>query len=127
MIRTTVALALAASACASAPPPPPVIVPIPAAALSFEQKAAAILRLENQRVLRDQAPPADQPAPVAAVLVQKAPVVAPSPPPPDLIRLLCDSHNQHAAEQLYGRAFMDKVRLSRKSTRAGASFQATMF
>src|SRR5712691_5659982 len=93
MIRTTVALALAlaASACASAPTPPPIIVPIPPAALSFEQKAAAILRLENQRVLRDQAPPADQPAPVAAVPGQNAPVVAPSPPPPDLVRLLSDN------------------------------------
>ena len=46
---------------------------------------------------------------------------------PDLIRLLCDSHNQQAAEQLYGRAFMDKVRVSRKSTRAGASSQARLF
>jgi hypothetical protein len=40
---------------------------------------------------------------------------------PDLIRLLCRAHNQHAAEQLYGRAFMERMRLSRNPTRAGAS------
>ena len=28
----------------------------------------------------------------------------------DRIRLLCRAHNQHAAEQLYGRAFMDRAR-----------------
>ena len=90
MVRTTIALTLtlAASACASAPPAPPIIVPTPA--LSFEQKTASILRLENQRVLRDQAPPADQPAPVAAVPGQNAPIVAPPPAPPDLVRLLSD-------------------------------------
>src|SRR3989442_3145420 len=90
MIRATIALTLvlAASACASAPPPPPIIVPTPPT-LSFEQKTASILRLENQRVLRDQAPPADPPAPVAAVPGQHNPIVA--PPPPDLVRLLSDN------------------------------------
>src|SRR2546428_804034 len=88
MIRATIALtlALAASACASAPPPPPIIVPTPPT-LSFEQKTASILRLENQRVLRDQAPPADPPAPVAAVPGQNTPIVPPPPPPPPLLRL----------------------------------------
>jgi cyclophilin family peptidyl-prolyl cis-trans isomerase len=92
MMRTTIALALtlAASACASAPPPPPVIVPTPTPALSFEQKTASILRLENRRVLRDQAPPSDQPAPVAAVPPQGAPIVGPPPAAPDLVRLLSD-------------------------------------
>src|SRR5437870_177115 len=92
MIRATIALTLtlAASACASAPPPPPIIVPTPPT-LSFEQKTASILRLENQRVLRDQAPPADPPAPVAAVPGQNTPIVAPPPPPPDLVRLLSDN------------------------------------
>jgi hypothetical protein len=28
----------------------------------------------------------------------------------DRIRLLCRAHNQHAAEQIYGRAFMERVR-----------------
>src|SRR2546428_1905978 len=91
MIRATIALtlALAASACASAPPPPPIIVPTPPT-LSFEQKTASILRLENQRVLRDQAPPADPPAPVAAGPGQKTPTVA--PPPPAFRRLLAGQH-----------------------------------
>jgi 5-methylcytosine-specific restriction endonuclease McrA len=43
---------------------------------------------------------------------------------PDLIRLLCRAHNEHAAEQLYGRAFMDRMR---NRTRAGASSQASPF
>src|SRR3989441_5827480 len=92
MIRATIALTLvlAASACASAPPSPPIIVPTPPT-LSFEQKTASILRLENQRVLRDLAPPADPPAPVAAVPGQSTPIVAPPPPPPDLVRLLSDT------------------------------------
>ncbi len=30
----------------------------------------------------------------------------------DRIRLLCRSHNQHAAEQMYGRAFMERARAS---------------
>jgi len=29
---------------------------------------------------------------------------------PDRIRLLCRTHNQHAAEQMYGRAFMERAR-----------------
>jgi HEAT repeat protein/cyclophilin family peptidyl-prolyl cis-trans isomerase len=92
MIRSTIALVLAltVSACRTAPPPPPIIVPVPPA-LSFEQKAAAILKLENQRVLRNQAPPADQPAPAAAAPGQNAPTVAPPLPPPDLVRLLSDN------------------------------------
>jgi 5-methylcytosine-specific restriction endonuclease McrA len=30
----------------------------------------------------------------------------------DRIRLLCRAHNQHAAEQMYGRAFMERARAS---------------
>ncbi len=39
----------------------------------------------------------------------------------DGIRLLCRAHNQHAAEQLYGRAFMERARTSTDSTRPGTS------
>ncbi|HEV8212180.1 MAG TPA: HEAT repeat domain-containing protein, partial [Vicinamibacterales bacterium] len=85
-------VALAASACASAPPVTAVKV---AAGPSFEQKMAWILRLEDQRMLRDPAPP---PAPVPPLPVvgrgqKPAPVAAPPPPPPpspDLTRLLTD-------------------------------------
>ena len=52
MLRWTIAItfALAAAACASAPLAPPAPV------ATFEQKMAWILRLEDQRVLRDPAP-----------------------------------------------------------------------
>jgi HEAT repeat protein/cyclophilin family peptidyl-prolyl cis-trans isomerase len=69
-------LALLASACASAPPALPVPGP------TYEEKIALILRLEDQRVLRD-------PAPIAAPPVATA--GAPAPPPLDLVRLLGDT------------------------------------
>ena len=64
MMRLSIAcvLAFAASACASAPP---AAAGRSRPAPRFEQKMASILRLEDQRVLRDPAPP-----------------VAPPPPPP---------------------------------------------
>ena len=85
MLRRTIAItfALAAAACASAPLAPPAPV------ATFEQKMAWILRLEDQRVLRDPAP-AVAPAPPVPGRGGKAPVVVPPPPPPDLVRLLGD-------------------------------------
>jgi 5-methylcytosine-specific restriction endonuclease McrA len=38
----------------------------------------------------------------------------------DRIRLLCRAHNQHAAEQMYGRAFMERARASIDRLAAGA-------
>ena len=38
----------------------------------------------------------------------------------DRIRLLCSAHNQHAAEQMYGRAFMERARVSVDRLAAGA-------
>ena len=86
MLRRTIAitLALAAAACASAPLAPPApVTPI------FEQKVAWILRLEDERVLRD---PAPEVAPLLPVVRrgEKAPAVVPPPAPPDLVRLLSD-------------------------------------
>ena len=82
-----VVLALIASACASAPPPPP---PKPVGP-TFEEKMASILRLEDERLLRDPAPPAAAPAPAPVVRGQRPVAVAPPPPPPpDLVRLLTD-------------------------------------
>jgi HEAT repeat protein/cyclophilin family peptidyl-prolyl cis-trans isomerase len=78
-----IAVALTLSACASAPPAPP-RPPAP----TFEQKTSWILRLEDQRVLRDPAPVI--PPPVPPVGGQKPPVIAPPAPPPDLVRLLRD-------------------------------------
>src|SRR5216684_2774807 len=37
----------------------------------------------------------------------------------DRIRLMCRSHNQHAAEKTYGRAFMERARSLRASTCSG--------
>jgi hypothetical protein len=47
----------------------------------------------------------------------------------DKIRLLCIAHNGHAAEQIYGRAYMEAARRSRVSTPAlpGKSAQAALF
>jgi len=88
MMRTTIviALALAAVACASAPLAPPA-----PAAPTFEQKMAWILRLEDQRVLRDPAPAVAAPEPRVVRRGEKAPSVPiVAPPPPDLLRLLSD-------------------------------------
>jgi HEAT repeat protein/cyclophilin family peptidyl-prolyl cis-trans isomerase len=86
--RSTIALvfALGASGCASAPSP----LPLRAAEPTFEQKTAWILRLEDQRVLRDPAPAV--PPPATPSLSARGNVVAspPTPPPPDLVRLLGD-------------------------------------
>ena len=83
----TAALALVAAGCASAPPAAPARPAGPA----FEQKMSWILRLEDQRVLRDPAPIVAPPPPVVAGRGQKGqPVPAPPPPPPDLTRLLSD-------------------------------------
>ncbi|HEV2984331.1 MAG TPA: HEAT repeat domain-containing protein, partial [Vicinamibacterales bacterium] len=78
-------LILLTGACASVPPPVPVT---PAAGPRFEQKMAWILRLEDQRLLRDTAPILAPPAPIAAR--GQTPVVVPPLPPPDLLRMLAD-------------------------------------
>ena len=85
MLRRTMAItfALAAAACASAPLAPPAPV------TTFEQKMAWILRLEDERVLRDPALPV-APEPPILRRGEKAPAVVPPPPPPDLVRLLGD-------------------------------------
>lgn len=79
-------LLLFAAACASAPPAatttavkPPVV--------TWEQKLEWILRLEDQRLIRDPNPP----APVILVPATKArPAIVAPPPPSDLLRLLGD-------------------------------------
>jgi cyclophilin family peptidyl-prolyl cis-trans isomerase/HEAT repeat protein len=91
--RSVLALALAMSACASAPVAPP---PLPVApTISFDEKIAWILRLEDERVLRDPEPPAaPAPPPPAQPMSRRSgpPPPAPPPPPPtpDLVRLLTD-------------------------------------
>jgi HEAT repeat protein/cyclophilin family peptidyl-prolyl cis-trans isomerase len=85
MKRLAILFLALAPACASVPPPAPVT---PAAGPDFEQKMAWILRLEDQRVLRDPVPILAPPVPIA--IRGQAPVVVPPPPPPDLLRLLVD-------------------------------------
>jgi HEAT repeat protein/cyclophilin family peptidyl-prolyl cis-trans isomerase len=86
-MRTTLAIAAAlfVSACAAKAPPAPPKPPEP----SFEEKSSWILRLEDQRLLRDPIPEAPPPPP--PVPGKPAPAVAAPPPPPDLVRLLGDS------------------------------------
>jgi HEAT repeat protein/cyclophilin family peptidyl-prolyl cis-trans isomerase len=73
-------LIVASVACATAPPPGPPAIP-------FETKMSWILRLEDQRILRDAAMPIVPPAATQG----RRNVMPPAPPPPDLIRLLEDS------------------------------------
>jgi cyclophilin family peptidyl-prolyl cis-trans isomerase/HEAT repeat protein len=100
MTRSTLALALALGAVACKTDeivlPPPKIVAGP----TFEQKMAWILRLEDQRMLRDPVapapPPPPPPLPPPPPVRGRAPVVVAPPPPPapppsaDLVRLLTD-------------------------------------
>ena len=74
---------LAATGCKTVPAP---VVPITP---PYEQKMAWMLRLEDQRILRDAAPPA--PAPIPATRKGRE-AAAPAPPPvADLIQLLGDA------------------------------------
>src|SRR5688500_6679485 len=73
-------LATISVACATAPPPAPVVVP-------FETKMSWVLRLEDQRILRDAAMPILPPPATQG----RRNVMPPPPLPPDLIRLLEDA------------------------------------
>jgi len=73
-------LALLVAACASPPPRPETPPPVP---LAYEQKVAAILRLEDRRVLSD-----------AASLTGQAPADDRSLPPRDLVALLSDEEGR---------------------------------
>ena len=78
------AAALVAAGCASAPPAAPA-----AATASFEKKMAAILQLEDQRILRIEPPP----APVVPAPVRRGRATVTPPPPfaPDLSALVTDT------------------------------------
>jgi cyclophilin family peptidyl-prolyl cis-trans isomerase/HEAT repeat protein len=76
-------IALAAG-CASAPP---VVVPV---TVPFETKMSWILRLEDQRILRDAGAPVAPPPLQTKTTGKKGVVPPPPPPPPDIIRLLRD-------------------------------------
>jgi cyclophilin family peptidyl-prolyl cis-trans isomerase len=69
------------AACASAPPPPPVVI-------SYETKAAWIIRLEDQRLLKNP----EAVVPPAPTIPAKGKNAIPPPPPatPDLLKLVTD-------------------------------------
>ncbi len=76
-------LALFATACASAP----VVTPPQVPKLTWEQKLTWMMRLEDQRLVRDPNPP--PPSVIQAATARQPAVVGPLPPS-DLIRLLQD-------------------------------------
>lgn len=85
-MRFTVSLlALFTAACASAPPVTPVAVAIPE--ITWEQKLGWMMRLEDQRLLRDPHPPAR--AVLAPATPARPEVLAPAEPS-DLVTLLAD-------------------------------------
>ncbi len=78
--------ALSLVACATAPPAPQAAVTPPV--ITWEQKLGWMMRLEDQRILRDPNPP---PLVVLVPATQTQPQIVAPPPPSDLIRLLNDS------------------------------------
>jgi cyclophilin family peptidyl-prolyl cis-trans isomerase/HEAT repeat protein len=91
-IRSTIVLVLALCAACMSAPAPVVLAPKPVGP-AYEQKMAWILRLEDQRILRDpDEPPPPPPPPPPTRGKKKSAVVAPPviPPWPDLSRLLND-------------------------------------
>ena len=78
--------ALSLAACATVPPAAPLVVTPPV--ITWEEKLGWMMRLEDQRILRDPNPP---PPVVLVPATQTQPQIVAPPPPSDLIRLLTDS------------------------------------
>jgi cyclophilin family peptidyl-prolyl cis-trans isomerase/HEAT repeat protein len=79
-------LLLFASACASAPPAPNAATVRPPL-ITWEEKLGWILRLEDQRLIRDPNPPAQV---ILVPATKGRPAIVAPPPPSDLLRLLKD-------------------------------------
>jgi cyclophilin family peptidyl-prolyl cis-trans isomerase/HEAT repeat protein len=77
------------TACAAAPRQPPVVVvaPPPIPVITWEEKIAWMIRLEDQRILRDPNPP---PPAVLRPATATSPIVLAAAAPSDLVRLLED-------------------------------------
>jgi cyclophilin family peptidyl-prolyl cis-trans isomerase/HEAT repeat protein len=88
-----VAVVIIVSACATAPVVPPVVPasPVDPARASWEEKLTWILRLEDQRLVRDPNPP---PPMVLVPATATRPALLAPPPPSDLIRLLSDEEGR---------------------------------
>src|SRR5437870_4997321 len=69
-------LLLAASACASVPPLPPAAAVVEPQKISWEEKLTWILRLEDQRLIRDPNP--TPPAVLAPATATRPPIIAPA-------------------------------------------------
>ena len=78
---STIGLLIGLGGCATPPPP------APPPALTYPQKLAAIIRFEDRRLLREQAPP----APAVAVPAARAGAAGAVAPPVDLLSLLGDT------------------------------------
>jgi HEAT repeat protein/cyclophilin family peptidyl-prolyl cis-trans isomerase len=84
--RISFGLVLAiALGCKSVPPPPPQVVVVP-----FEKKMSWILRLEDQRILRDPNAPVPVAPPPPVPQQDRKALAPPPPPPPDIVFLLSD-------------------------------------
>src|SRR6478672_11616094 len=78
-------ISLASTSCATAPPNPAAVIKPPV--VTWEEKLGWILRLEDQRILRDPNPP---PPVILAPATKGRPAIVAPPPPSDLLRLIAD-------------------------------------
>src|SRR5262245_18552696 len=85
----TVALVLLCAGCKTVPTAsgPPAVAPPVVQKIAWEQKVAWMLRLEDQRLVRDPNPPA--PA-VLRPATAREPAIVAAPAPSDLLQLLAD-------------------------------------
>jgi cyclophilin family peptidyl-prolyl cis-trans isomerase/HEAT repeat protein len=81
-------LCLVLASCATVPSAPVAPTPVAPPEITWEDKLGWILRLEDQRILRDPNPP---PPRILVPATQTTPAIVALPPPSDLIRLLGDS------------------------------------
>src|SRR5690349_9276878 len=79
LVLCALCLVLISAGCATAPPPPP---PVPE--ITWEQKLDWIIRLEDQRILRDPNPP---PPTIVAPATRNRPAIVAPLPPSDLVGL----------------------------------------
>jgi len=89
--RWALGIALLSGACASAPPTRPAAVTVTPPVITWEQKLGWILRLEDERILREPNPPA--PAILVPAAAGRPAIVAP-PQPSDLLRLVTDDEGR---------------------------------
>jgi len=80
-------LVIMCTACASVPETPVVVAPPPMPVISWETKLGWIMRLEDQRILRD---PNPAPQVILVPATRDRPAIVAPPPPSDLIRLMGD-------------------------------------